>query len=486
MGSWSFGQRIGAGFAAVVVIAVAMAALSLFSTQAVLNSNTKLVAVFGENLIDTNRLATFEARRAVAIRGFLLSGTPFHLQRITEARTNFETTMARLQSRVQTSDEKQLLDRCEALFREHQSLADRIMEMKRRGESATVVSREFETLLVPKRTEVMNAINSLEDLQTQLRERYREDTVAAATQARRTMFVSLGILVLVAAGLGVTLTTTLKRQIGSAVGQVQSSSAELQTVANQQAAGMKEQSTAMTEIATTITELLSTSRQISESAQQVAAIAERTARAAGTGDAILDKSTSALDGIRQQVDGIVNQVLDLGKKSQQIGQVIDILAELAEQTNILAINAGIEAAGAGEAGRRFGVVAEEIRKLADRVYSSTRETRTLVNDVRDSVHTTVMLTETGSKAVEAGTRQFSEAATSFRDIVNMVGTTTEATREIELSTKQQSSAVEQVNVAIANILQASRENEASTSQTLQTAAQLASLSSELLQMVTAR
>ena len=90
-------------------------------------------------------------------------------------------------------------------------------------------------------------------------------------------------------------------------------------------------------------------------------------------------------------------MLELGKKSQQIGSILEIIDELAEQTNILAINATIEAAGAGDSGRRFSVVADEIRKLADRVASSTKEIRTLIDEIRSAVNTTVMATESGSK-----------------------------------------------------------------------------------------
>jgi methyl-accepting chemotaxis protein len=176
-------------------------------------------------------------------------------------------------------------------------------------------------------------------------------------------------------------------------------------------------------------------------------------------------------------------MLELAKKSQQIGAVLDIVAELAEQTNILAINATIEAAGANEAGKRFAVVADEIRKLADRVAGSTKEIRGLIEDVRSSVNTTIMTTEGGSKSVDAGAKQFSEVAAAFGEIAGLVGTTTEAAREIELSTKQQSTAVEQVNVAITSAAQATQETEASSGQTLQTAVELTGLSRALLRIV---
>ena len=114
---------------------------------------------------------------------------------------------------------------------------------------------------------------------------------------------------------------------------------------------------------------------------------------------------------------------------------------------------------------------------------STREIRGLIDEIRAAVNATVMTTEGGSKAVDAGTRQFSEVATAFGKIAGLVNTTTEAAREIELSTKQQSTAVEQVKIAIAEVAQATRETEASSSQTLQTASQLANLSRGLMRMV---
>jgi uncharacterized protein YukE len=183
------------------------------------------------------------------------------------------------------------------------------------------------------------------------------------------------------------------------------------------------------------------------------------------------------------IDLIVSHMLELGKKSQQIGSVLEIVSELAEQTNILAINATIEAAGAGESGKRFAVVADEIRKLADRVAASTKEIRTLIEDVRSAVNTTVMTTETGSKSVDAGSKQFGDVTAALKQITGLVTTTTEAAREIELSTKQQTTAVEQVNLAISNVAQATRETEASSGQTLQAVSQLTTVSKGLLRLV---
>ncbi|HEY6331234.1 MAG TPA: methyl-accepting chemotaxis protein, partial [Blastocatellia bacterium] len=222
---------------------------------------------------------------------------------------------------------------------------------------------------------------------------------------------------------------------------------------------------------------------LAESAQSVAHITEETTQAARAGDDTVEKAHESAAGIKRHVDTIVTHMLDLGKKSQQIGGILEIINELAEQTNILSINATIEAAGAGDAGKRFAVVADEIRKLADRVAGSTKEIRSLIDEIRAAVNTTVMATEGGTKAVDLGARQFVEMTGAFKRITGLLATATEVAREIELSTKQQATAVAQVNLAIENMASSSKETEASLTQTLQTATQLAGLSRELTRMI---
>lgn len=481
---WTFGQRLAAGFALTVLLAIAIGIVSVYALRTVVASKDNLINVNAHNLTDAERLRASLERKVATFRGFLLTPEDLYLERMREARAEFTATLEKLKRNVASEEGRTILDAIERSEAEHQQAAERVIALRRRSTAPLdPIAQAFDEQAAPKREQIDGNIRGFLSLEGRLLDQARQASTDTASSAVNITVVIAIVMVLFATLVAVFLTRTLGRQIGTAVGQVQSSSAELQSAANQQATGAKEQATAMSEITTTISELLATSRQIAESAQRVAQIAEQTAEAARSGEGTVDKAHESIAGIRRQVDLIVSHMLELGKKSQQIGAVLDIVSELAEQTNILAINATIEAAGAGEAGKRFAVVAEEIRKLADRVGGSTKEIRTLIDDVRGAVNTTVMATETGSKAVDAGARQFTEVASAFKRIAGSVATTMEAAREIELSTKQQTSAVEQVNVAIADVAQTTKETEASSSQTLQTASQLATLSNDLLRVV---
>lgn len=480
---WTFGQKTGAGFAVTVALTIGISVLAIYALRTVVAAKDRVISVHAENVIDAERLAGARERTVSETRGFLLRKSDLELEELRHARGELAAILARLRSRATTPAEREVLDRLEQSESDYESAADHIISTRKTDVPLETIIGAFDENVVPRRKAAARETAALVTLERRLGDEAKQASTETASSVSGLVIGMAALAVALAGLIAVTLTRLLGRQIGTAVGRVQSSSSELQAAANQQATGSKEQTTAMAEISTTISELLATSRQIAESAQRVAHIAEQTANSARSGDATVQKASESIAAIRRQVDLIVTHMLELGKKSQQIGGVLEIVSELAEQTNILAINATIEAAGAGDAGKRFAVVADEIRKLADRVGGSTKEIRVLIDEVRSAVNSTVMTTETGSKSVDAGAKHFGDVALALKQIAGLVTTTTEAAREIELSTKQQASAVEQVTLAIGNVAQATMETETSATQTLQTASQLATLSTELLRLV---
>lgn len=455
-------------------------------------------AMGARELVDTNARLS-QARRASLeierIRGRLHAAESSQRAFLITERSEFLTPhdeAARLidegysalrRAAVGDPEQESRVERLHPLLQERiEQLAD-VVELRRRSGLEAAARNIVEG---PGRRTMEVIMSSLEEIGAAAAERVELLEVVATALERRVIEVLLGgtvaalILVIVAFFY---VMHGMSRTIDVAVQRMQSSSAELQAAATQQAQGAKDQATASGEVSTTIHELLTTSRQIAERARKVTDVADQTAHAARTGDTSMRKADEAISAILHQIERIVSHMLALVRKSQEIGGILDIINDLAEETNILAINATVEAAGAGESGRRFSVVASEIRKLSDRTGASAREIRALIEEIRTAANTTVMATESGSKAANAGADEFRAVAKHFRRIVDLVASTAEVAREIELSTKQQASAVEQVNTAIGEVADRARQSEASSTQTLSASSEIADLSRELTSLI---
>ncbi|MBI4872368.1 MAG: methyl-accepting chemotaxis protein, partial [Candidatus Riflebacteria bacterium] len=167
-----------------------------------------------------------------------------------------------------------------------------------------------------------------------------------------------------------------------------------------------------------------------------------------------DDTTVAIGGmgsLKDHVQSIPESMLVLGKNSQKIGEVINIIDELGKQTNLLSLNAAIEAAGAGEEGKRFAVVAVEVNRLADRTVDATKQIKQLIDIIQNSTNKTILLTEEGSKSVDAGFRMVEQVGKSLENIVTLVKKTARAANEISLSTGQQTTATDNMAQSISDV-----------------------------------
>ena len=372
---WTFGRKLAAGFSISLVLLVVVGAVSYRTFDALTSTNEFVTHTRTPCASTRGTCSACSRMQETGQRGFVITGDETFLAPYTAAVKDLPGVLK--ETRALTHDnpnQQRRLDEVEPLATHKLSELARTVEMRRTAgfepTQKVIAAGEGKRAMDDIRAVMAQMDNEEQDL---LRQRTAEAESAAST-GRVAIVLGTLLSVLLTSLANFLLVRSLTQQIGSAVQHVQSSSAELQAAANQQVAGAKEQATAMTEISTTISELLATSRQIA-TRSALARISTEAAAAARTGDDTMQKTEDAVGGIKKQVDVIVEHTLDLGKKSQQIGGILAIIDELSEQTNILSINASIEAAGAGEMGRRFGVVAEEIRKLADRVGGSSREIR---------------------------------------------------------------------------------------------------------------
>ncbi|MGA1791828.1 MAG: methyl-accepting chemotaxis protein [bacterium] len=244
-------------------------------------------------------------------------------------------------------------------------------------------------------------------------------------------------------------------QIRDASLQITASSEQIQTAAQEQATGANEQFASVSEVSSTVEEMASASKHIAENAQLVAELSKQ--------------SLAGMEAIRDNTGQEANRILVLGEKSQMIGEVIAMIDDIAKQTNILALNASIEAERAGEAGKGFAVVAIEIRELATNVAKSTKQIREIIKEIQDATNASVMATENVGKSVAEGIELSSKVA--------------ESANQISVATLQQGNASEQVVQAIQNIHSITNQFAASTKQTETSATELNRLSVDLKQVM---
>ena len=278
----------------------------------------------------------------------------------------------------------------------------------------------------------------------------------------------------------------LRRQIGSMTeGATVLGSAASEIVAStaQLASGASESAAAVSQTTTTVEEVRQTAQLTSQKVKAVADSAQKAAQISHSGRKSTEEVVTGMERIRSQMESIAESMMRLSEQSQTIGQIIASVEDLAAQSNLLAVNAAIEAAKAGEHGKGFGVVAQEVKSLAEQSRQATERVRTILGDIQKATTAAVMATEQGGKAVEAGARQTELAGESFGSLAGSVVEAAQAATQIAASSQQQLIGMEQVAGAMENIRQASTQNVASARQLEASARNLNELGQRLKHLV---
>ncbi|MBI4866715.1 MAG: methyl-accepting chemotaxis protein [Candidatus Wallbacteria bacterium] len=276
---------------------------------------------------------------------------------------------------------------------------------------------------------------------------------------------------------------SLIRQITDSIARLSNSTGEISSIVQRQVSGATEQAASVNEVTTTSEEIAATARQIADNAASVKDIANEATRACGKGT---DDTTTAIQGMRalkDHVQSIAESMLVLGKNSQKIGEVINIIDEISKQTNLLSLNAAIEAAGAGEEGKRFAVVAVEVKRLADRTVDATKQIKQLIDMIQNSTNKTILLTEEGSKSVDAGFEMVEQVGKSLENIVTLVKKTARAANEISLSTGQQTTATDNMAQSISDVSRVAGQVLKSSEDTRKAVADINDLADQLRKLV---
>jgi twitching motility protein PilJ len=271
--------------------------------------------------------------------------------------------------------------------------------------------------------------------------------------------------------------TQTAEQVTAASDAAQSISTELLEASQKQSREIRETGQAVLQMAAQITDV---SRSASESAE----VARQSVTAAEQGSRAVENAIKGMNEIRDQIQETSKRIKRLGESSQEIGEITELISDITEQTNVLALNAAIQAASAGEAGRGFSVVAEEVQRLAERSAEATKQIGALVRTIQTDTHDAVAAMEKSTQGVVEGARLSDAAGGALHDIRRVSNQLAELIQEISTATGHQAQSASSVADNIQSILSATEHTQEGTQQTAHSIRELSRLAEELKNSVT--
>ena len=530
LGKLSVKGKLMLGFGVLLLILVVLS-IGAYRTIVSLDQAAKDVDVRNQKERLAASISPAVMMQSSGTRGFLLSGKEAALARDEEGKREFQEDMEKLASMITSDEGKSLFAEMQRSFGPFRAVADKEISLKRAGKQKEMV--EVMSTQAGAASDVVDRATA-NFLAYMNRKKQESDQAQQAHVSGGKVLVlslcSVGIVVglLVATlisrsltggitsmvgmiqemagnNLGVPdLVTASEDEVGKAgallnemknnlreliqsiagtAEHVASASEEISASASLQAQSAETQKDQTSQVATAMQEMSSTVQQVSENSSKAADASRQAAETARHGGAIVDDTLAKMRAIADSVSGTAKKVEELGKSSDQIGRIIGVIDDIADQTNLLALNAAIEAARAGEQGRGFAVVADEVRKLAERTTTATKEIAQMIQTVQEETKSAVAAMEEGSKQVEDGVKTTTQAGDSLKEIIHTSEQVGEMITHIATAATEQSSASEEINQNMEAIAKLVRESSEGAQQSAKACQDLSGLALDLQKMV---
>ncbi len=272
-------------------------------------------------------------------------------------------------------------------------------------------------------------------------------------------------------------------EVSGVTREVASAASEIAASSEQIASGMTDQSQQVTQVSSAVEQMSSSVIEVARKSADAAGSANESGRIATEGGAVVEETILGMNAINDAVLASAAAVQELGKRGDQIGEVITVINDIADQTNLLALNAAIEAARAGEHGRGFAVVADEVRKLADRTTTATEEIASSIKAIQQETTQAVEGMTAGTDQVRVGVEKAQRAGGSLKQIVASAQDVSTMIQAIAAAAEQQSAASEEVSRNMERISHVTRETTDATNQAATAASQLSERAETLQRLV---
>ncbi len=531
------GLRMGLGFSLVLVFMIAIIVISLNAMENSRDKLERIVKVNNARLHMSNAMIDDVREVSIALRDILLLKDNGKIQetknKIAETRQEYDADFKNIEELSAKDDTKawDIISKVKASQDASRNLNDKVLDLALAGK----YDDAFDLMNKEASPAVRQWIEHVDELIKHNEERSAtryDQAEKAQAAARITMFIigSVAIAVSVAIAIFLTLSITRPLRLGvhaadriasgdltvdlsadkrrdevgaliqslskmvdnlreqirgilDAVNVIASANSQIAVTTAQLASSSQETATAVAETTTTMEEVKQTARLVSQRATLVSETAQNAVESSEAGKKSVNESLSGMGSIRQQMEFIANNIVKLSEQSQTIGSIIASVNDIANQSNLLAVNASIEAAKAGEQGKGFVVVAQEVKSLAEQSKDATNQVRTILNDIQKAISGSVMATDQGTKAVETGVRQSQEAGEAIKMMSEGVLKSAQAAVQIAASTNEQMAGIDQVALAMENIKKATEQIVSGARQSEESTKNLNELGIKLKQIV---
>lgn len=479
----TIGRQILAGYLAVFGV---VGVLVIVATAAVGNVSAAKDVVINRDSVLVSRAHELDAilwQETANNRAFYLTGDENNLTGENKLEASYNAVIADIAAKITTANERSLLQQIQSAKDAWKIDANMLNAKVRNGATPAEVTQFFTQQVVTAREQLPSLVHQLVNLESTAIPGAVSRANDSASRSLLILWLLTGAALVLSLAIARWITRRVSRRLGAMSHLVDGAAGEILAGTTQQVTGFSEQAAAVQETVATVDELVQTAEQSAERARTVAERAHQSAEVAQAGIKAVESSAEGMRTIRDQVHGIAESVVSLAERAQAISNIIDSVNEIAEQTHLLALNAAIEAARAGEHGRGFGVVAAEVKVLADQSRRATAQVADILGEIQRGTNTAVMLTEAGTKSVDEGTRLVAQAGSTIEDLAETVATATVAAEQIAASSNQQAVATAQISHAMKDVDTVMEQNLASARQSERTAKALTGVAAEMKALV---